>query len=396
LLQAMRSDTSETGTRFNSERESLFRRSERLLHVLAYHHVRGWGGPPSSLDRINDWLKAAEAGFPIHYPKPRHLTSEEHSLLQYRENAATEALQGLYAELRPRLESQDNEARTIWQEACTSWNQWVNKVRLEANPRLKTRVSKHLAVRQYRREIENFCRRWQLEAWWAVPAMVQSHLFRIETGNDGLLECYLVGVWPVTTFRIVVKLPGASDEKFGRDGQQFSGAMVETEIESWSSYPNVIVRRRPSRAEMASFEGVQEAGCVVIDWDGSPTYSSRHHGSPIRVTEYVVEECEERLGRTLRKSERRSLLGQIDPQITDVRHLFMESGFTVEGRAELEQHALWVAQRLLNPRRAWHDIFQIPYPHEQRAPLRASREFAARAGVRLPATRKPATFSQPA
>jgi hypothetical protein len=41
----MRSDTSETGTRFNSERDSLFRRWERILHVLAYHHVRDWGGP---------------------------------------------------------------------------------------------------------------------------------------------------------------------------------------------------------------------------------------------------------------------------------------------------------------------------------------------------------------
>ena len=321
----MRSDTSETGTRFNAERDSLFRRWERLLNVLAHYHVRGWGGPPSSLDRINDWLKAAETGFPIHYHKPRHLTSEEHSLLQYRENAATEALQDMHSELRSGLESQGKE--TLWQEACTSWNQWVNEVWLEANPRLKTRVSKHLAVRKYRQEIENFCQRWQLEAWWAVPAMVQSHLFRIETGNDGLLECYLVGVWPLTTFRIVAKLPGASDEEFGRDRQQFSRAMVETEIESGSGYPSVILRRRPSRAEMASFEGGQQAGCVVIDWDGSPTYSSRRHGDPISVTGYVVEECEDRLGRTLRKSERRSLLGQIDPQITDVRRLFMESGF---------------------------------------------------------------------
>jgi hypothetical protein len=56
LAQAMCADTSEAGARFNSERDSLFQRWERLLHVLADFKVRGWGGPPSSLDRINDWL----------------------------------------------------------------------------------------------------------------------------------------------------------------------------------------------------------------------------------------------------------------------------------------------------------------------------------------------------
>ena len=78
--------------------------------------------------------------------------------------------------------------------------------------------------------------------------------FRVETGNDGLLDYYFGGVWPVNTFRIVAKLPGISDEEFGRDRQQFSGAMVETEIESGSGYHSVIDRQRPSRDEMAAFE----------------------------------------------------------------------------------------------------------------------------------------------
>ena len=381
LVRAMCEDTSEAGIRFNREREALFRRRERLLRVLTRYPVSGWGEPPSALDRMEEYLLMVQQGRVVYYPKPRPLTQEEQAHDRCRWDVADASLIDIHGELRAYLEAGDERATQIWEDACNYLYRWAGEVSRAANPGRRTRTSKREMVKMYRKELVHFFQRWRLNAWWAVPAFVQSHFSRVETGYGGVLDSYVGGFLRKSTFTVSVKLSGASEEDFQGDRQRFVNAMLEGMAEPGSR--PVTVKRRLNRAEMADLERQHSASCMVIDWDARNHYQSRH--SPHRwvtVSEYIVEECEAHLGRKLPKRERRDLVNQVDPQLTAGRKWFLQSGWDVHGNADLALHANWVTQRLLDPDRSWAaisgaDADLLP------SVMRACRRFAQHAGLKL-------------
>jgi len=263
--------------------------------------------------------------------------------------------------------------------ALDRYVEWLN---------LALRHSKWPEVGCYLGQVGEFCDQWRLDAWWTVPAMIQSHFFRIKTDLDTPpLSLYSVGAWPGASNTIVVKLPGASDDQFERDRCLFSGLMA-SEVQQVNG-EHVVARWRPNRAEMTRAEVVSDAACVVVDWDGRNRYRSRYDPAvEVKTSIHVVEECEARLHRRVTKREQRAIVKQITPQLMQARRRLLDSGFHVEGKADLHQHAGWIAQRLLDPSLSWAsitgaDAAQLP------SVIRSGHRFANNAKLTLASRRLP-------
>jgi allophanate hydrolase subunit 2 len=135
---------------------------------------------------------------------------------------------------------------------------------------------------------------------------------------------------------------------------------------------------------MAGLEQKHEAACVVIDWDGRSYYWSKNNPQQsITASEYIVEQCADRLGRELTKGEKRELLKEIDPQISEGRQWFLDIGWHASGAADPWTQAQRVAQKLLNPRESWATICGLD-PDLLPSAIRACHEFARRAMLTLP------------
>ena len=255
--------------------------------------------------------------------------------------------------------------------------EWLNLV---------LRHSKRPEVGCYLGQVGEFCDQWRLDAWWTVPAMIQSHFFRfrIKTGLDTPpLSLYSVGAWPGASNTIVVKLPGASDDQFERDRCRFSGLMA-SEVQQVNG-EHVVARWCPDRAEMARAEVVSDAACVVVDWDGRNRYRSRYDPAvEVTISSHVVEECEARLDRRVTKREQRAIVKQLAPQLGQGHRRLLDSDFHVAGNADLQSHARWTAKRLLYPEETWDGLF--PDVNETRGLRRACSDFASKAQVELPAS----------
>ena len=117
LCQAMVADTSDAGLEFNRERETLFQRWQRLIRALSRHNVPGFSSPPSTLDKIDDYLNQASFARPVHYPKPRPLTSTQLLLESCLATAASEAQDAMWG---PALIADDPEAWATWNTGCHS------------------------------------------------------------------------------------------------------------------------------------------------------------------------------------------------------------------------------------------------------------------------------------
>jgi hypothetical protein len=382
LFAAMCEGSSKASKRFNMEREILFLRWERLLRVLGQYTVPGWGGPPSTLDRIENYLEIAAISRSVIYPSPRPLTVEEDRQVRYREAVAGEALEEIYWNLMPSQEGSSNETNQEWGDVTKFFLEWSAEPARGASAHCKKRVSRRTAVQRYRKEVADFCQNWRLLAWWAVPALVQSYFFRIETGYDQILESYVRGVSEVAKFTIVGRIPGTTDEDFELDQNRFSHAMFETVV--GSSERPIVVKQRPSRTEMADLEQVNLAACVVIDWDGRSQYWCMNDPEQsITLSEYIVEQCEDRLGRELTKREERELLKQVDPQIAEGRQFFLDTGWSPRGATDPLQQAQWVAQKLLSPMQSWETISGVDADLLPSV-IRACNQFAERAMLTLP------------
>ena len=339
LLNAMCEDASEAGRRFNREREAIFVRWERLLRVLSNYPVAGYPAPPRELDRICDYLRAASNARPTYYPKPRVLTPEEETIVQRRREAADRTLQEQYVELKSYEGVSASDYNRKLEAAYASHQSWVDEVWIQANPGRRLRTSKISLVRKYREDMEAFCLRWYLNAWWAVPALVQSYFWRIETGRDGLLDYFATGFHSILSFPIVANLPGASDG----------------------------------------------APCVVVEWDDLNRYPSRYDPAvEVTISIHVVQECEARLDRRVTKRERRAIVKQVAPQLGQAHRRLLDSDFHVAGNADLQSHARWTAKRLLYPEETWDGLF--PDVNETRGLRRACSDFASKAQVELPAS----------
>jgi hypothetical protein len=288
----------------------------------------------------------------------------------------------IYQDLRPYEGSSSEQANQEWEDVTSFLLHWVDEPAREANAQCKIRNSRRTAVQRYRQEVADFCQKWGLHAWWAVPALVQSHFFRIEAGYDQLLGLYIKGVGEVPKFTIIVQIPGTTEEQFECDRQRFANVMFETVVGPPEHH--IAVSQRPSRTEMAGLEQKHEAACVVIDWDGRSYYWSKNNPQQsITASEYIVEQCADRLGRELTKGEKRELLKEIDPQISEGRQWFLDIGWHASGAADPWTQAQRVAQKLLNPRESWATISGLD-PDLLPSAIRACHEFARRAMLTLP------------
>ena len=300
IMQAMCEDTSEVGGKFNEERQALFLRWERLVRALVHHKVPGWANPPSSLDKIKGYIELAAVARLVSYPRSSSSTDQKSDL---------------------QCGIVDPQGHSY------------------AKPGRKSRISKRGMVRRYWEEASDFCSRWRLQTWWAVPGIVSSHFFRVETGYDGVLDSYISPSWDVETYPVVGNVTGSTG--------------------------------------------------VAVDWDGRTKYPSRYDNTNlVTASAHVVEQCEAYIGRRMTKREGRAIVKQITPQMQQARARFLDSGFHVVGNADLRQQADWVARRLLDPSLSWASISGVDTA-ELPSVIRSCHRFAKNAKLILPSRRLP-------
>ena len=203
----------------------------------------------------------------------------------------------------------------------------------------------------------------------------KTHFVQVAMGVEDPMD-FRVTVITREYVTIVARLPGSRDDEFEADRKRLQGAMFGHRIPG--RYADILVRSRPKRQEMAAIEQEIGATCVVFDRYGQrPPYN--------QVTQTVIDECEVRLGRPLKKKERRDISKQIDPQIREARSWFLERGWGTHGHRILPTGARLVAGRLLDPERSWPDIVGHPLTDPLLGSIRrVARTFAQRAGVTLP------------
>jgi hypothetical protein len=248
-------------------------------------------------------------------------------------------------------------------------------------------------VKKYPKEVASFCKKWYLDAWWAVPSIIQSHFLQPKIGRHPPLSMFLAGeVGPVDTFTVIARLPGVRDDEYECDSARFGGVMLN-QTDTSASQP-IDIRWRPHRGEMRELESQYEAACVVVDWDGRHHYPSRND-PPRQLTpsEHIIEECQIRMGRQLKKNEERDILRQITPQIDEGRKQFIEAGWYAHGSSDSRTQANWVARRLLDPSLSWATITGVDADLLP-GPVRSIQRFAERAILTLP-LREPAITNSP-
>jgi len=363
LCHALVDDKSEMGAKFNSERRALFLRWERLIKVLLRHRVHGYGQPPAELDAVEKWLDQAVVGDSVYYPKLRELSAIAQAEIERRQTIVEEETQKFYEWLKAEYgvyvgSSDCVEAERAWKAEVRRLNLWVREVQNQENPESKMRRSRHPMLRRYRREVEAFCIRWYLNAWWAVPVIVRSHFDRLELETDGLMPINVV-TFDVRPYRIFAKLPGATDEEFERDRARFEDAAMTSVAKAPPGLDDITVTWQPTREQMAAAEREADAAVVVIDWTGDSYPSKSEPTELVSLTEHIIEECSARLGRPLTKRARREVLRLLKPQVANGRRWFHEQGWVTMGAADLERTAKWVASRLLDPSRPWSEITRI-------------------------------------
>jgi hypothetical protein len=396
ICHALVDDESPMGVKFNDERTALFRRWQRLVRVLSRCPVPGWGQPPAELGNVERWLGQAAVGRSVYYPIPRALTDVEEAEVQRREAIVEKATQKLAERLRDEYGVNVGSssgcclAERIWKTEVRRLHLWVKEVWDQANPDCKMRTSRHPMMRRYRSEVDSFCLRWHLKAWWALPTVVRSHFERVELGLDGLMNLRMF-TFDVPQYRIFARLPGVSDEDFERDMARFREAAIETLERASSGSRAITVSWRPTRGQMAAAECEEGAAVVVIDWHGEKYPSQSKTDTFVSVTEHVIEECQGRLDRPLTKREKREVLRHLKPQIAEARRWFHEQGWKPRGATDLERTAKWLASRLLDPFRPWSEITRLDAdefprvdPDLLRPRMKSCSAFAKNAELTLP------------
>jgi hypothetical protein len=229
----------------------------------------------------------------------------------------------------------------------------------------------------YLDEVKRSCLKWNLDAWWAVPSIVDSHLRRETIGSKRPLSIYMRGSFRgISRNVVVVKLPGRTEADFRRDSARLQEVVAKKVIES--SYGSFEVHERFSRSDMALLEESIDASCAVIDWWDDSAISPGE----------IQAECEKRLGRVYTKRETRELSKQVTPQIDKAKNSMTECGWTASPNRSLSEryreHAGWVATLILNPETKYEEIWPESSDDKRRAHQRSCARFAQQAQLTLP------------
>ena len=231
-------------------------------------------------------------------------------------------------------------------------------------------------VSYYLDEVKKFCLKFNLDAWWAAPSIIDSHFKRGTIGSKRPLSIYMRGSFRgISRNVVVVKLPGRTEADFRRDSARLQEVVAKKVIES--SYGSFEVHERLSRSDMALLEESIDASCAVIDWWDDSAISPRE----------IQAECEKRIGRTYTKNESRELSKQITAQVDSVRDFQLNNSWTTAPTRNLAnrymEHANWVAALILNPSSTYDALWPTTHDDSFRSHRRACRKFAEAAQLKL-------------
>jgi len=208
LFDTIRRLKTKEARRFEAERVALFNRWKRWIVTIAPLAESLGCSPLYNLTHQDRFREALEQRPPVWYPPPRKLTDQElaEQAGRYRigDEVEKELLRamGLAGHRRPRIPL---DARL----GIRDLRAWASEVWTTANPGRKRRQSRPMVLRYYS-EVEHFCEKWRLLAWWAVPAIMNSHFLGVALGDNRVLPV-LVTEWSgFVDEPLVVPLPGAS------------------------------------------------------------------------------------------------------------------------------------------------------------------------------------------
>lgn len=374
LLRAMWRVQSPGATRFQSEFTTVFERHRRLLTVLrSYEGLGRPAGAPGELRALSAWLDRVEHAYIAEYPRQRPVSAPLH-----REWADRVRLVDRRA-IELSRDADDPEHPLTTEDLfgqVRALRQWAAEpLRAEA-VEVYRRSSQHRVLRRFRAEIVSFAESWGLHAWWAESALIHSQLCALDSGALSLMPDYAYAAEWLQTVPLIVRVPGTSDARFEADRRKLRSARLSF-LSGGPTGSHREVTRRPTRAEFAAIESITSAACVVYDWDPALT---RH---PARPVERAIAQ---RLGRPLKTSERRALRASVDAQVRAAGQTLATMGFKPATRAQLNEHAAWLAIRLLDPGVTW-DALTTGDMDRARAARRACTEFASRAELRWPVRR---------
>ena len=398
LFDALWCDDSAEGKEFSKDYESLYSRWNRLAVVIVGQN-ESITPVLKDTDRDLDNLEWHYRGH--EYPKPRPLTPEEHACLEWRQAIARDACAEIYANLgRPLQRPQDwngsQEPWRTWEDVCRFLNKWVKEPAYNANRHIKLkRWRRRPMIVKYRQEVAAFCDRWRLRAWWAVPAIIQHHFFRAEHESfwdptiPPLSMHVLVPYYPIA-LPVTVKLPGRTDEQFERDKAATLDHAETTTIQS-AGGPIQVVRSHFSLEEHSDWETSNDSSCVRLDWDGR-RHLLQSFAPLVQITpgEFMVERCQQRLGRPLKYREARQVRSQVASQLNRYRRILGDAGWFALGDSDREVVAAVVARVLLRPSTSWSELTSLEQIRSGDRYLefqnlrRACREFSDSANLTLP------------
>ena len=411
LFEHMWNRRSKVGLRFAREHQCLYKRWRRLAKgIIAY---RGGIAPMALVEDTEHDIEIMETYFKNrYYPKPRPLTADEQSCLGWRTAIASEASLEIFVNLgrpsdRPQYWDGNQEPWKTWEEVSTFLVEWIEEPSRNANPNVKrkTRLRRDTIV-TYRREVSAFCERWRLKAWWAAPAIIQHHFFRAdnETVVDQTvppLGFFAVDPGTPVSHPLTVKLPGRTEEQFELDKTRELN-FAETTVVQGDGRPIRVVRSHYSREERAVWEKRNDSSCVLLDWDGNrflpqgvdlPTMGQS--GPPRRFSpaDYLVDQCQQRLGRRLKYREEIAIKSQVSKKIREYRSRLRDEGWAGSSDGNIKLVADSVAGLLLTPRLTWLRLTPTgagegknQYGNSQSI-ARACNDFADVANLRLPTKR---------
>jgi len=415
LFDALWSRTSKPGRRFAKDHEILYQRWLRLARVI----IRNNGGatPFGSLgdtDRVLDLLELPDDRNSC-YPSPRDLNDEELASLKWQRAIASEALDDIYVNLGQPLDQREkfgytSESWNIYNDASTFLLRWGDETAYEANPNIKRkRWRRREIIVNYRREVATFCKRWRLNAWWAVPAIIQNHFLRADDDFNWdrtipPLSMYLLEPNAPVTLPLTVKLPGRTDEEFEIDRARALD-LVETTVIQTARGPIRGIRAHLSREERTGWERSNDSSCVLFEWDGhrylkqtvGKSTGSSDFTTPPRPTtpsDYLIDQCQQRIGRSITYREARSVRSQVSEQTRDYRIKLVSEGWSSLGGGDHNLIAETIARLLLSPNLIWEQLAPVNHLYQGKSSYgdfqsiwRSCRNFARLANLTLPSER---------
>ena len=371
LFSAIWERTDKPGRRFSQEYERLRLRWSRLIETIVSRNdgVTPFGALKDT-DQILDLLELP-SNRNLHYPKPRDLTAEEFSCWEWRRAIASDALNDLYVNLgsplqHPTDSDADRELWEIWEDACSFLLTWSDAPSYNANPNIKVkRWRRSDTIVRYRQEVADFCGRWRIDAWWAVPAVIQHHFFRAEDASiwDATippLRMYALEPSAPLRLPITVRLPGRSKNQFEED-KSTALDLFETTVLGTSGGSIRVVRTSLSRDKRANLEMSIDSSSVLFEWDGRRNLLQGFENwsdltARIPPGAFLVERCQQMLGRNLKSREKRDVRTQVAQQIQQHWLRLGKEGWAPLGDGNLNFIAGKLSRLLLSQNVTWSGL----------------------------------------